>query len=226
MKKQTSLILHLIFLVIVIIELAGRFTDNINLEYPVKPLIMIWMAVYFLLFRKKKSFTIPVLVAFFFSWVGDNFLMFSGKNELFFYAGVGGFFFAQLAYIYIYTRYSEQKRKGYLQKHPWIILLFLLYIGVIYFILLPGLEGIMKPVILVYALSLMAMSMMALNRRKRVNPSSFRYVFVGSLLFMLSDSMIAINKFTTEIPMAGFWIMISYILAQYLIMRGLVLEKE
>lgn len=226
MKKQTSLILHLIFLVIVVIELAGRFTDNINLEYPVKPLIMIWMAVYFLLFRKKKSFTIPVLVAFFFSWVGDNFLMFSGKNELFFYAGVGGFFFAQLAYIYIYTRYSEQKRKGYLQKHPWIILLFLLYIGVIYFILLPGLEGIMKPVILVYALSLMAMSMMALNRRKRVNPSSFRYVFVGSLLFMLSDSMIAINKFTTEIPMAGFWIMISYILAQYLIMRGLVLEKE
>lgn len=226
MKKQTSLILHLIFLVIVIIELAGRFTDNINLEYPVKPLIMIWMAVYFLLFRKKKSFTIPVLVAFFFSWVGDNFLMFSGKNELFFYAGVGGFFFAQLAYIYIYTRYSEQKRKGYLQKHPWIILLFLLYIGVIYFILLPGLEGIMKPVILVYALSLMAMSMMALNRRKRVNPSSFRYVFVGSLLFMASDSMIAINKFTTEIPMAGFWIMISYILAQYLIMRGLVLEKE
>lgn len=226
MKKQTSLILHLIFLVIVVIELAGRFTDNINLEYPVKPLIMIWMAVYFLLFRKKKSFTIPVLVAFFFSWVGDNFLMFSGKNELFFYAGVGGFFFAQLAYIYIYTRYSEQKRKGYLQKNPWIIIIFLLYIGVIYFILLPGLEGIMKPVILVYALSLMAMSMMALNRRKRVNPSSFRYVFVGSLLFMASDSMIAINKFTTEIPMAGFWIMISYITAQYLIMRGLILEKE
>jgi uncharacterized membrane protein YhhN len=49
---------------------------------------------------------------------------------------------------------------------------------------------------------------------------------VGSLLFLASDSMIAINKFTTEIPMAGFWIMISYILAQYLIMRGLVLEKE
>lgn len=226
MKKQISLILHLIFLVIVVIELAGRFTDNINLEYPVKPLIMIWMAVYFLLFRKKKRFTFPVLVAFFFSWVGDNFLMFSGENEMFFYAGVGGFFFAQLAYIYVFSRYSEQKMKGYLQKRPWIIIVFLVYFGGIYYILLPGLEGIMRPVILVYALSLMAMSMMALNRRERVNPSSFRYVFVGSLLFMASDSMIAINKFTTEIPMAGFWIMISYISAQYLIMRGLVLEKE
>lgn len=226
MKKRTSLILHLIFLLIVVIELAGRFTDNINLEYPVKPFILIWIAVYFLVFRKKKSFTLPVLVAFFFSWVGDNFLMFSGKDEMFFYAGVGGFFFAQLAYIYVYTRYSEDERKGYVQKHPLIILPFVLYISGIYFILLPGLEGIMKPVILLYALSLMVMSIMALNRRERVNPRSFRFVFVGSLLFLLSDSMIAINKFTAEIPMAGFLIMISYILAQYLIMRGLILEKE
>jgi len=107
-----------------------------------------------------------------------------------------------------------------------IIILFLLYVGGIYYILLPGLEGIMKPVILVYALSLIGMSMMALNRRGRVNPSSFRFVFIGSILFLLSDSMIAINKFAMEIPLAGFWIMITYILAQYLIMRGLVLEKS
>ena len=98
--------------------------------------------------------------------------------------------------------------------------------GGIYYILLPGLEGLMKPVILIYALSLMGMSMMALNRRGRVNPSSFRLVFFGSLLFLLSDSMIALNKFSMEIPLAGFWIMITYILAQYLIMRGLILEKS
>lgn len=225
MKKRTSLILHLLLLIIVVIELAGRFTNNINLEYPVKPLIMIWMAVYFMIFSTKKSFTLPVLLAFFFSWLGDNFLMFSDKNELFFFAGVGGFFLAQLSYIFIYSRYKEENRKGYLQRKPLYIILFLLYVGGIYFILLPGLEGMMKPVILVYALSLMGMSMMALNRRGRVNPRSFRYVFAGSLLFLISDSMIAIDKFTMEIPLGGFWIMITYISAQYLIMRGLVLEK-
>jgi hypothetical protein len=80
MKKRTSLILHLLLLIIVVIELAGRFTSNINLEYPVKPLIMIWMGVYFVIFKTKKSLTFPVLLAFFFSWLGDNFLMFSGKN--------------------------------------------------------------------------------------------------------------------------------------------------
>jgi len=226
MKKYTSLILHLVLLIIVVIELTGRFTDNIRLEYPVKPLIMIWMAVYFLIYSKKKSFTIPVLIAFFFSWLGDNFLMFSGKNELFFFAGVGGFFLAQLSYIYIFSKYSEENRQGYLRKKPLLIIFFLLYVAGIYIVLLPGLEGIMKPVILVYALSLIAMSMMALNRRGRVNPPSFRYVFAGSILFLLSDSMIAINKFSLEFPMAGFWIMITYISAQYLIMRGLVYEKS
>ena len=225
MKKRTSLILHLLLLIIVVIELSGRFTENIRLEYPVKPLIMIWMTVYFLIFSEKKSFTIPVLLAFFFSWVGDNLLMFSDENELFFFAGVGGFFLAQLSYIFIFTRYGEEKRKGFLMKNPLIIILFLLYVGGIYLILLPGLEGIMKAVILIYALSLMGMSMMALNRRGRVNPPSFRYVFAGSILFLLSDSMIAIDKFAFELPMAGFWIMITYIAAQYLIMRGLVLEK-
>ncbi len=67
--------------------------------------------------------------------------------------------------------------------------------------------------------------MMSLNRSGRVGAMSFKLVFVGSLLFLLSDTMIAFNKFHSDIPMAGFLIMITYIAAQYLIMRGLILEK-
>ena len=207
------------------IELTGRFTDNISLEYTVKPLIMIWMAVFFIIFRKKKTFTVPVLVAFFFSWLGDNFFMFSGKNELFFYAGVGGFFFAQLTYIYIFTRYSEKGGRGYLQKNMIIGFLFLAYVAGIYALLYANLEGIMKPVILIYALSLIGMSMMALNRKGRVGKTSYLPLFIGSILFVISDSMLAIDKFYMEFPLAGFWIMITYISAQYLILRGLIREQ-
>lgn len=226
MQNRTSLWLHLLFAVIVVVELTGRFVDNIHLEYMVKPLIMIWIAVYFLLFRKKKSFTVPVLLAFFFSWVGDNFLMFSGKDELYFFAGVGGFFLAQLTYIYIFTTFREQAGKGLIQRKPVLILFFLAYVSGIYVILFPGLEGLMKPIILIYALSLIGMSLMALNRKGRVSLTSYRLVFFGSILFLISDSMIALNKFFMEFTLAGFWIMITYIAAQYLIMRGLILEKE
>ena len=217
--------MHLLFAVIVVVELLGRLLDNIQMEYFVKPLIMVWIAVYFLLFAKKSSFTVPVLLAFFFSWVGDNALMLSGRDELFFYAGVGGFFCAQLAYIYTFARYSENGGKGYLQRKPWLSVFFLAYVGGVILLLFPGLEGMMKPVITLYAISLMLMSMMALNRSGRVGAASFRLVFIGSLLFLISDSMIAINKFYAAIPLAGFLIMITYISAQYLIMRGLILEE-
>jgi len=225
MKNSTSLLMHLLFAVIVIVELLGRLMDNIQMEYFVKPLIMIWIAVYFMLFAKKTAFTIPVLLAFFFSWVGDNLLMLSGKNELFFFAGVGGFFCAQVTYIYTFSKFSETGGKGYLQKNPWLSVFFLAYIAGMLVLLFPGLEGMMKPIITIYALSLILMSMMALNRSGRVGAMSFKLVFIGSLLFLLSDSMIAFNKFHSEIPLAGFLIMLTYIAAQYLIMRGLILEE-
>jgi uncharacterized membrane protein YhhN len=198
--------------------------DHIQTEYFVKPLIMIWIAFYFILFRKKNTFTLPVLVAFFFSWLGDNFLMFSERNELFFFAGVGGFFFAQLTYIYIFSKYKETAGKGYLQRRLWISVFFLAYAAGMLLLLFPGLEGMMKPIISLYALSLISMSMMALNRSGRVGEGSFKLVFAGSLLFLLSDSMIAFDKFHSPVPLAGFLIMITYIAAQYLIMRGLILE--
>lgn len=225
MKKNTSFLMHLLFAVIVIVELLGRLLDHIQMEYFVKPLIMIWIAVYFLLYAKKSTFTVPVLLAFFFSWLGDNFLMLSGRNELFFYAGVGGFFCAQLTYIYTFIKYSEQGGSGLLQRKPWIAVFFLAYVAGMLFLLFPGMEGIMKAVITIYALSLMLMSMMALNRSGRVGDLSCRLVFIGSLFFLISDSMIALNKFYHAIPLAGFLIMITYIAAQYLIMRGLILEE-
>ena len=225
MKRRSSILLHILLVIIVFFELAGRITENISLEYPVKPLIMIWMAVYFMSFKSKKAFTVPVLIAFFFSWVGDNLLMFSGNNELFFYAGVGGFFFAQLTYIYTFIKYSENGEKGFLQKHKIVGILFIAYVAGIYYLLYPNLEGVMRPVIFIYAISLIGMSMMALNRHSRVNYNSYIFVFIGSILFVISDSLIALNKFYMEIPLGGFWIMVTYIAAQYLILRGLILEK-
>ncbi len=226
MKTRTSLLLHLFFALVVLVELTGRFMDNIQLEYMVKPLIMIWIALFFLMHKKKAEFTLPVLMAFFFSWLGDIFLMFSARSELFFFAGVGGFFCAQITYIYTFARYSEKSGKGYLRKKPILIIFFLAYVAGILYLLFPGLEGMMKPIIILYALSLILMSMMALNRKDRVGHKSFLLVFVGSVLFLFSDSMIALDKFYSEFWLAGFWIMITYISAQYLIMRGLILEEQ
>lgn len=225
---KRNIILHLIFAVIVIVELLGRLLDVVAMEYPVKPLIMIWITIYFLLNTQKRTFIAGILAAFFFSWVGDILLMLSGgyESETFFYAGVGGFFFAQIAYIIVFIRNAENDIKGLLLRNPLWFIPLVAYGVMIYWLLYPGLEGIMLPVIGIYAISLIGMSLAALNRRDRVNVLSFRLVFIGSLFFVLSDSMIAINKFYAEIPQAGFLIMLTYIAAQYLILRGLLYERE
>jgi uncharacterized membrane protein YhhN len=212
MNKSTSIILHALFLLIAGVELTGRITDTIQMEYWVKPLIMVWIAMYFILNRKKTSFTVPVLFAFFFSWLGDMFLMFSGgyQSEIFFFAGVGAFFLAQLSYILVFVRYSENNVKGQVARSPWLLFLFTAYLVGVLVLLIPGMEGIMIPIIVVYAISLVGMSVVALNRRFRVNEVSFRLAFAGSVLFVLSDSLIAINKFYAAIPLAGFWIMLTY----------------
>ncbi len=225
MKRNQNILIG-IFAIVCIIELVSRWLENHTLEYMAKPLIMPLLALYFLLYSQKKSFRLIIILACFFSFVGDMFLMLSHTNEMLFYAGVGGFFLAQVCYMIAFLRYSENTGKGFLVKQPLWIVLFLGYLAAVLILLFPGMDGFMRPVIVIYGLSLVGMSVTALNRRGKVSPAVFNRVFVGSIFFVISDSMIAINKFYHEIPKASFLIILTYILAQVLIMSGLVVEKE
>ena len=46
----------------------------------------------------------------------------------------------------------------------------------------------------------------------------------GASYFVLSDSVLAINKFYTAIPMAGFIVMFTYALAQMFIITAAILR--
>ncbi len=67
--------------------------------------------------------------------------------------------------------------------------------------------------------------MMVLNALFRYGKNfslSFWLVFTGAILFMVSDSILAVNKFHSEIPHAGLLVIIPYIMAQFLIIKGLI----
>ncbi len=68
----------------------------------------------------------------------------------------------------------------------------------------------------------MAILTMVLSALTLWNSHSYgKIVFHGALLFMVSDSLIAINKFQFAVPFAGFLIMSTYILAQWFIVDGI-----
>jgi len=225
--KKSQILLHVIIIPFVLLELYSRWIENVNLEYIAKPLLMLWIAAYFLLYSKGIKQRITIVLAFFFSWLGDMFLMLANSNEILFYAGVGGFFIAQLLYIYTFLYVSgDRTAAGYLSARPLMLVPFIVYLAGMLFMLVPDMEGIMIPVIAIYAISLIAMSLAALNRRTRVDRQSYRLVFIGSVFFVVSDSLIAINRFTFYFEKASFIIILTYLTAQYLIMRGLLKEWE
>lgn len=209
-----------------ILELVSRWSGGHTLEYAVKPWLMVWIITYFFANSKNHRSALMIFIAFFFSWAGDMFLMVAHSAEILFYAGVGGFFIAQLAYIRTFLHPETEPRRGFIFSRPYWAIPFIIYLALILGFILKGMSGVMVPVIVIYSLSLIMMSMAALNRKTLVVNKSFILVFAGSILFVLSDSMIALNKFYIEIPKSSFLIMLTYFPAQYLIMRGLVEESR
>jgi uncharacterized membrane protein YhhN len=71
------------------------------------------------------------------------------------------------------------------------------------------------------------MAMQALFRYGYTSAPSFAFwCFAGAISFMISDSLLAINKFMQPLAIyAGLAIMLTYLLAQYLIVEG-VLKHE
>jgi uncharacterized membrane protein YhhN len=61
---------------------------------------------------------------------------------------------------------------------------------------------------------------------RQTTHKSYSFVLIGAILFIISDSLIAINKFAYSIPLSGLWVMATYIAAQYLIVEGVLLGRN
>jgi uncharacterized membrane protein YhhN len=227
MNRKNS-VLTIIFVVIVAAGLIGRFLDTGLLEYMVRPLIMVWITVYFLLNARKRSFRAGVLIAFFFSWVGDLLLMLTGEgdSELFFYLGLGAFFLAQVVYIFVFLFSAENDIKGLLLRNPLWNIPLAGYGVLLYIFIHHKLDGPNEYIVMAFTATLIGLSLAALNRRDRVNFNSFRLVFAGAFFLLVSESLMMVNKFHSEFQYAGVLNLATYISAQYLMMQGLILERE
>jgi uncharacterized membrane protein YhhN len=60
----------------------------------------------------------------------------------------------------------------------------------------------------------------AIGRATILQNLAARAVALGACAFMLSDSLIAINRFVQPLPLVSLWVLGSYYLAQILIVRN------
>lgn len=208
-----------IFLMVATIELLSRIFgwDSIgNVQITVKPLLMPSLAAYFLFSVKQKNkLAFLVIIALLFSWIGDVMLMFVELKSIYFILGLVAFLLAHITYILIFNKSSQDfKPKIFTYSTGFLLTLY----GILLILLMwPGLGDLMIPVI-IYTAIIMTMGITALFRKA----SGASLVLIGAMLFIASDSLLALNKFYQAFAAAGFWVMLTYILAQYFIVIGMI----
>lgn len=215
----------ILFFIAALGELVAVAMGIEQLQWIFKPLIMLMLGAYY--YTHAPTIAKSVVVAIFFSWIGDVSLMFQGRNELYFMAGLGAFLVAHICYVMAYHQHIERKEEaGFngIQKFRFSLPIVLAGTGLI--TILYAHLGALKMPVTIYAIVLMVMTLQALFRYGYTNSVSFWFVFVGAILFMISDSMIAVNKFLSSFELAGLLIMATYILAQFLIIKGLMFHYE
>ncbi|SOE19724.1 Uncharacterized membrane protein YhhN [Spirosomataceae bacterium TFI 002] len=191
------------------------FTES-DLKYFLKPSIILSLLVYYWLCARKRV-NKTMLIALLFSISGDFWLMFSGAN--YFLIGLGSFLITHICYIFVFAKMGALKALKPLSILPFGILLFLML-----WYLWPGLGDFQIPVV-VYASTIISMGFMAFSLKGKVTINAWNYIFGGSLLFIISDSLIALGKFKSDelsIPNIHLAIMVTYILAQFLIVEGFI----
>ncbi len=215
-------ILLILYLSVSLINLWAGYSHNNTLSFYSKPLLMPILALWFYIQTKNytSSFRQLILFALFFSWGGDTLLMFvESKGEHFFLFGLVSFLLTHILYTTAFFKIVSAK-KGFLWKKKWVIIPFLIFFLGFQNYLLPDVEEAMQIPVAVYSSVIILMVLAALNWNTFIEKNAFQLVFFGALLFMLSDSIIALNKFKSAVPQAHIWIMSLYLLGQYLIAKG------
>lgn len=161
-----------------------------------------------------------LLSALAFSWIGDIILMFADKSELYFIFGLVSFLIAHIIFILLFTK--QEKENTTTNKLFWVGLIIVgIYLFGMLSLLYPSLGDLKIPVT-VYAITISTMLLMAIKGYFNWSKPSNLTVLLGALIFVSSDSILAINKFHSELPKSGFLIMITYIVAQFLITKGIL----
>lgn len=217
------------FYIISVIILLEQVVQTGWLDLVTKPFLMITLLLFYLLARSEKTSPLSkfIIGALIFSWIGDILLMLQGQISGIFIFGLAAFLISHICYIFgfIKARFDDpgEINKSFVQTR----IVFLVFVGgAIIYMLYPGLEEMMIPVIF-YTIIIIAMGITALLRRGWTRDKSFIMTYSGALLFIMSDALIGINKFMNPIVQAPLLIMATYISAQLLIVKGILIhEKE
>ena len=85
-----------------------------------------------------------------------------------------------------------------------------------------GLPAALRLPVAAYVAVIALMAAQALGRASVLRTPASVGVAAGACVFMLSDSVLATNRFVVAVPLGQFWVLATYYVAQFLIVRNAV----
>lgn len=207
------MISRLFFFLFLFVSISDLINVWFELPYRhfTKSLIIPFLILYFANVSPKSRSFYVFLIALVFAWLGDVFLLFSGKE--FFLFGLVSFLVMQVIYSILFLKDLESHNTKLILS---IILLGLFSVGFNNY-LRPFTSEIRIPVI-VYSIAIAVMAFSGINREQQL--AGYIHIFFGVILFVISDTVLAVHNFADGFWKGGFIVMLTYILAQYFIVEG------
>jgi len=181
-----------------------------------KPLTMviaiIFVATHAQSTRASARFTALLLGALAFSLAGDVFLMLPGN---YFIPGLASFLVAHGFYIILF-----RQGQAWFPSQRALLAVFAVGAGM-YGVIWGGLhDPVLKIAVAAYVTVISLMASQAIGRATVLGDARARQVALGACIFMVSDALIAINKFVTPVELSSLWILATYYAAQVLIVHN------
>lgn len=147
------------------------------------------------------------------SLAGDVFLM---LPQLFL-PGLVSFLLAHGAYLTLFGRGVP-----WFSNRPALLGTVALGLAMVAWLWHSGLPADLRAPVAVYVLVIALMAAQALGRAQHLQSDNARTVALGACLFMVSDALLAVDRFVQPLPVAALWVLSTYYAAQFCIVHGMV----
>jgi uncharacterized membrane protein YhhN len=218
-----TILLAVLYFLIAIFHIISSYRFPGLPAYILKTLIIPVLAVILItnIRQNWNSTHILIFAALFFSWAGDVLLQTKAHHASMFIPGLIAFFLAHIMYMTVFfSTPGESMKHG---SVVWQLLPLILY-GTILVLILYNDLGSMKVPVILYAIVILTMVFAAITRYGKVELQSYLLVLAGAILFVISDSALAINKFSHPFNSSGLVVMSTYVVAQFMIVAGYILQ--
>ena len=192
-----------------ILTILAAYYGPQRIHYLFKPLTIIFVILIALQskFPTSSFYKYTIIAGLLFSLGGDIFLMLPRDR---FIPGLVSFLIAHLFYIAAFTFESRRALSA------WGAIPFLIYGSLMLRVLWRDL-GKMRLPVMIYMLVILMMGWTAASRLIMTGQRGSMFAFTGALLFISSDSMLAVDRFKGRFKGAQAYILATYFAAQWLI---------